>query len=72
MTYRHRRRKVLSVLAGIPMIAATLLVGGMQPGSQAQAAGCPPGVCAGILRNRQGGHACGRQHCRHRWRGRSS
>ena len=48
MTYRHRRRKVLSVLAGIPMIAATLLVGGMQPGSQAQAAGVPPAFAQGF------------------------
>lgn len=48
MTYRHRRRKVLSVLAGIPMIAATLLVGGMQPGSQAQAAGIPPAFAQGF------------------------
>ena len=48
MTYRHRRRKVLSVLAGIPMIAATLLVGGMQPGSQARAAGVPPAFAQGF------------------------
>lgn len=48
MTYRHRRRKVLSVLAGVPMIAATLLVGGMQPGSQAQAAGVPPAFAQGF------------------------
>lgn len=48
MVYRHRRSKVLSVLAGLTMVAATFPVGGSLTGYQAEAAGVPPAFAQGF------------------------
>ena len=48
MAYRHQRSKVLSVLAAITMVAAILLVGGLQAGHDAEAAGVPPAFAQGF------------------------
>src|SRR5574340_309145 len=48
MVYRHQRRKVLSVLAVITMVAAVFLIGGLQTGYQAEAAGVPPAFAQGF------------------------
>ena len=48
MAYRHQRSKVLSVVAATTMVAATFLSGGVQFGSQAEAAGVPPAFAQGF------------------------
>ena len=48
MVYRHPRRKVLSVLAVITLVAAMFLVGGVQADYQAEAASAPPAFAQGF------------------------